>query len=190
MLSRAQALVTQRERLLDRLRAAPLLEFVTSKIRVHGDYHLGQVLWAEGDFFILDFEGEPARPIGERRLKQSPLKDVAGMLRSFSYAAHAGLFAYAAAQPEQLERLDPWARIWQTWAGASFLRGYFAAAGHALFIPAEPTQRDNLLRLFVLDKALYELNYELNNRPDWVRIPLMGILELLARASDPDTRGD
>jgi maltose alpha-D-glucosyltransferase/alpha-amylase len=190
VLPRAEALLRRRERLLDRLRAAPLLEFVTSKIRVHGDYHLGQVLWAEGDFYILDFEGEPARPIDERRLKQSPLKDVAGMLRSFSYAAHAGLFAYAAAQPEQLERLEPWARIWQTWAGASFLRGYFGATGHALFIPTEPTQREDLLQLFVLDKALYELNYELNNRPDWVRIPLMGILELVAPASDPDTRGD
>ena len=120
-----------------------------SKIRVHGDYHLGQVLWSEGDFYILDFEGEPARPIAERRQKQSPLKDVAGMLRSFSYAAYAGLFAHTASRPSEFERLEPWARLWQTWAGASFLRGYFDTAGQALFVPAEPTQRDALLRLFV-----------------------------------------
>ena len=146
---------------------------------MHGDYHLGQVLWAEGDFYILDFEGEPARPIEQRRRKQSPLKDVAGMLRSFSYAAHAALFAHTSARPEDLERLEPWARIWQTWTAGAFLRGYLKAAGTALFIPANPAQRDSLLELFVLDKALYELNYELNNRPDWVRIPLWDITELI-----------
>jgi trehalose synthase-fused probable maltokinase len=186
--ARADAWLRHSTKLLDRLRAVPTLEFVTSKIRVHGDYHLGQVLWAEGDFYILDFEGEPARPLDERRRKQSPLKDVAGMLRSFSYAAHAGLFAYAAGRPEELERLEPWARIWQTWASASFLTGYFRAAGNALFLPAEPTQRRQLLRLFVLDKALYEMNYELNNRPDWVRIPLRGILDLMSSAPDAGTR--
>ena len=106
---------------------------------MHGDYHLGQVLWAEEDFYILDFEGEPARSLGERRQKQSPLKDVAGMLRSFSYAAYAGLFAHTASRPAEFERLEPWARIWQTWTGAAFLRGYFATAGQALFVPADPT---------------------------------------------------
>jgi maltose alpha-D-glucosyltransferase/alpha-amylase len=161
------------------VRSTPKLDFSVSKIRVHGDYHLGQVLWVEGDFYILDFEGEPARPIEQRREKQSPLKDVAGMLRSFSYAAYAGLFGHAASRPEQFERLEPWARIWQTWTSAAFLRGYFLTAGGALFIPPDPAQRDRLLQLFVLDKALYELNYELNNRPDWVRIPLWGILATL-----------
>jgi maltose alpha-D-glucosyltransferase/alpha-amylase len=177
---RAQRVLQLRDTLLERIRSAPTLEFAASKTRVHGDYHLGQVLWAEGDFYILDFEGEPARLIAERRAKQSPLKDVAGMMRSFSYAAHAGLFAHTAARPERFARLEPWARIWQQWATAAFLRGYFRTADRALFVPAEPSQRDTLLQLFVLDKALYELNYELNNRPDWVRIPLLGILELLS----------
>ncbi len=175
----AARLVGMRDALLDGTRMDVPMEFTASKIRVHGDYHLGQVLWAEGDYYILDFEGEPARPLAERREKQSPLKDVAGMVRSFSYAAYAGLFAHAATRPGEFQRLEPWARIWQTWATAAFLRAYFATADRALFVPAAPSQRDALLGLFVLGKALYELNYELNNRPDWVRIPLWGILEML-----------
>jgi maltose alpha-D-glucosyltransferase/alpha-amylase len=175
----AKELLRARGPLVDAIRGAPSLEFTASKIRVHGDYHLGQVLWSEGDFYILDFEGEPARPLAERRQKQSPMKDVAGMLRSFSYAAYAGLFAHTSSRPTEFARLEAWARLWQTWAGASFLRGYFDAVGQAQFVPTEASQRDALLRLFVIDKALYELNYELNNRPDWVRIPLRGLLELL-----------
>jgi maltose alpha-D-glucosyltransferase / alpha-amylase len=175
----AKELLRARGPLLDAIRRAPTLEFTASKIRIHGDYHLGQVLWSEGDFYILDFEGEPARPLASRRQKQSPMKDVAGMLRSFSYAAYAGLFAHTASRPSEYSRLEAWARLWQTWAGASFLRGYFDTAAQALFVPTEPTQRDTLLRLFVIDKALYELTYELNNRPDWVRIPLRGLLELI-----------
>ena len=175
----AHRLVTARDALLDRIQSAPRFEFVCSKIRVHGDYHLGQVLWSEADFYLLDFEGEPARSLPYRRQKQSPLKDVAGMLRSFNYAAYAGLFGQAATRPADFGRLEPWAHIWQTWASAAFLRGYFETAGEASFLPADFAQRDALLRLFMLDKALYELNYELNNRPDWVRIPLWGIFDLL-----------
>jgi maltose alpha-D-glucosyltransferase/alpha-amylase len=177
--SQARALLEQESRLLDRVGQAPPLSFSASKIRVHGDYHLGQVLWAEGDFYILDFEGEPARPMAQRREKQSPLKDVAGMLRSFSYAAYAGLFAHVSTRPTPLARAEPWARIWQSSASAAFLKGYLSTVEGASFLPAEPSQRDALLQLFVLDKALYELNYELNNRPDWVRIPLTAILGIL-----------
>jgi maltose alpha-D-glucosyltransferase / alpha-amylase len=176
LVDQAKALLASEDALLDYIRAAPALEVTVSKIRVHGDYHLGQVLWSEGDFYILDFEGEPARPIEQRRAKQSPLKDVAGMLRSFGYAAYAGLFAHAATRPGQFAQLESWARIWQTWAAAAFLKGYFGMALDAMFIPREPSQRDALLQLFMVDKALYELNYELNNRPDWVRIPIRGIL--------------
>jgi maltose alpha-D-glucosyltransferase/alpha-amylase len=175
----ADLLLASRQMLLDSIRQAPSLEFVASKIRVHGDYHLGQVLWSEGDFYILDFEGEPARSIAQRRQKQSALKDVAGMVRSFSYAAYAALFAHAASRPAEFERLEPWARLWQTWASAAFLRGYFVTIGDALFVPTEASQREALLRLWMLDKALYELNYELNNRPDWLRIPIRGVLGLL-----------
>jgi maltose alpha-D-glucosyltransferase/alpha-amylase len=154
-------------------------EIQAARTRVHGDYHLGQVLWSEGDFYLLDFEGEPARPLHERRERESALKDVAGMLRSFSYAAHAALFNRTGGRIDEFERLEPWARAWERWAGASFLKGYLATAGSASFLPADPVQRASLLDLLLLDKALYELNYELNNRPEWVRIPLHGLAELL-----------
>jgi maltose alpha-D-glucosyltransferase/alpha-amylase len=179
VMEQAVQLLRVREKLLERIRSVPAFEFTTSKIRIHGDYHLGQVLWAEGDFYILDFEGEPARPLAERRQKHSPLKDVSGMVRSFSYAAYASLFAHAASRPGDFARLEPWARLWQKWTTATFLAGYFAATTGALFLPAEQSQREALLQFFMLDKALYELNYELNNRPDWVRIPLLGIFQLL-----------
>jgi len=175
----ARDLLGRDEALLERIRSLPSPKFTASKTRVHGDYHLGQVLWAEGDFYLLDFEGEPARPLAQRRQKQSPLKDVAGMLRSYSYAAYAALFARDTMHPGHFAHYEAWARVWQIWSSAAFLKGYFSTAGHALFVPAEPSQRDNLLYLFLLDKALYELNYELNNRPEWVRIPLLGILEIL-----------
>jgi maltose alpha-D-glucosyltransferase/alpha-amylase len=175
----AQQLLQFRNTLLERIRSAARLELVASKIRIHGDYHLGQVLWCEEDFVILDFEGEPARPIAERRLKQSPLRDVAGMLRSFSYAAYAGLFVHATSRRAEFDRIEPWAHIWQTAAASAFLRAYFTTAGGALFVPGADSQRDAQLHFCVLDKALYELEYELNNRPDWVRIPLRGIFDLL-----------
>jgi maltose alpha-D-glucosyltransferase/alpha-amylase len=150
----------------------------TARTRIHGDSHLGQVLWSEGDFYLIDFEGEPARSLEERRRKDSPMKDVAGMLRSFSYAAYAALFARAVGHRDDIDRLEPWTRAWETWVGASFLKGYLAAAGAPPFLPDDPGQRTALLRLFLIDKAIYELQYELNNRPDWVRIPLRGLTEL------------
>ena len=146
---------------------------------MHGDYHLGHVLWSEGDFYLLDFGGEPARPLAERRLKQSPLKDVAGMLRSFSYAASAALFAHASVRGSQTERLEQWVRAWRIWVTGAFVKGYMTVPGIAPLVPAGTGQRETLLRLFVLDKAFTELNHELNSRPDWARIPLKGILELL-----------
>jgi maltose alpha-D-glucosyltransferase/alpha-amylase len=155
------------------------LELTTAAIRIHGDYHLGQVLWSEDDYYILDFEGEPLRSLEMRRRRQSPLKDVAGMVRSFSYSAYAALFERAGNRAADIERLEPWAGVWQLWAGASFLSGYFETAGDAPFLPADPVQRAALLDLFLLDKAFYELQYELNSRRDWVRIPLRGIVELL-----------
>jgi maltose alpha-D-glucosyltransferase/alpha-amylase len=149
------------------------------KIRVHGDYHLGQVLWAGGDFILLDFEGEPTRSVEERRAKQSPLKDVAGMLRSFHYAAYAGLFAAAGGRLEELVRLEPRAVAWQERVSAAFLEAYHRAAADAAFLPRDPGLFQALLDGFMLGKAFYELAYELNNRPDWVRIPLHGILALI-----------
>ena len=152
-----------------------------SRIRCHGDYHLGQVLVAEGDVVIIDFEGEPARPIAERRAKSVALRDVAGMLRSFSYAALTGLGVATAVRPDDLERLTPWADLWETWVGAAFLRAYLGITRELPFVPSDPDDLEIVLQTFVLDKALYELGYELNNRPEWVHIPLTGLLRLRSR---------
>ena len=155
----------------------------SGKIRCHGDYHLGQVLWMDGDFVVLDFEGEPTRTIEERRAKQSPLKDVAGMLRSFDYAAYAGLFAFTKDRPNDFARLAPWAERWREAVSAAFLQEYRKTAGRTAFLPDKPEVFSALLDAFILNKALYELVYELNNRPDWVRIPLQGISALARRGS-------
>jgi maltose alpha-D-glucosyltransferase / alpha-amylase len=152
-----------------------------TRIRCHGDYHLGQILVSEGDVVILDFEGEPARPLAERREKSPALRDVAGMLRSFSYAALTGLGAATANRPEDTERLAPWAALWETWVSAAFLRSYFAVTRGTPLVPSDGDDLDVLLQAFVLDKALYELGYELNNRPEWVHIPLAGLLRLRSR---------
>ena len=147
------------------------------KIRVHGDYHLGQLLWVENDFWILDFEGEPGRTAEERRAKQSPLKDVAGMLRSFDYAADNALNKAGQVHPDALERLNPWTKIWRAWMSAEFLKAYRSIASSLL--PQDPAEAGRLVDLLRLEKALFELRYELDYRPDWVRIPLQGLLHLV-----------
>jgi maltose alpha-D-glucosyltransferase / alpha-amylase len=150
--------------------------------RIHGDYHLGQVLFTGSDFVIIDFEGEPARPLEERRKKRSPLQDVAGMLRSFHYAAYAPLLQQQSGErspQEQLQVLGQWAQYWQKWVSATFLKAYLEVSGNSGFIPRDREELALLLDLYLLDKAVYELGYELNNRPTWVRIPLDGISQLL-----------
>ena len=154
------------------------------RIRCHGDFHLGQVLTTGKDFVIIDFEGEPARSLSERRLKRSPLSDVAGMLRSFHYAAYSVLFAREGdtpIRPEDSNRLENWARFWKSWVGATFLKSYLAVASAAGqgFLPKTGEELQALLRAYLLEKAVYELEYELNNRPDWVKIPLRGIHQIL-----------
>jgi maltose alpha-D-glucosyltransferase/alpha-amylase len=149
------------------------------RIRIHGDYHLGQVLRSHGDYVILDFEGEPARSLAQRRAKQSPLKDVAGMLRSFSYAAYAAHNAFAQRRPDDAKNLEPWATLWQNAVSTEFLRTYqhTVHAANPDLIP-RAAQAQLLLNAYLLEKSLYELLYELDNRPTWVRIPLAGILAL------------
>ncbi len=178
VVDRAALTLGQRRRILERFRVLEQIDPSIVRIRIHGDYHLGQVLWVKNDFVILDFEGEPARPLAERRLKQPALKDVAGMLRSFSYAAFASLLSFTARRPEEYGTLERWAAFWEKWISAAFLRAYRQTAGDAPFLPARAEHLQMLLDAFLLDKALYELKYELNNRPAWVRIPLHGILEL------------
>jgi maltose alpha-D-glucosyltransferase/alpha-amylase len=170
-------LVLRRRRELLRLLQELPPDMGGRRIRIHGDYHLGQVLRARNDFVILDFEGEPARPLAERRTKHSPLKDVAGMLRSFSYAAYAALLKYTARRPEAVEQLEPWARLWERSAATAFLAAdRDAIVPHGLLPEGAPGEA--LLRAYVVDKALYELMYELNHRPAWVRIPLWGLASL------------
>jgi maltose alpha-D-glucosyltransferase/alpha-amylase len=178
-------LVLSRRRLVvERLERVGALDGAGMRTRVHGDYHLGQVLRTRGDFVILDFEGEPARTLAERRVKQSPMKDVAGMLRSFSYAAYTGLLRVLTRRPGDAERLEPWTRLWEQSVCGAFLRAYrltLEAAGSEALLPENDAEFEQLLEIYVLDKALYELVYELNNRPAWVRIPLAGILALPLR---------
>jgi len=171
----AALVLGRRREFLDRL-AALNGSIDGQRIRIHGDYHLGQVLRAKSDYVILDFEGEPARPVDERRSKQSALKDVAGMLRSFSYAAQATLMNWTARHGEDVARLEPWARLWERSTSAEFLRGYREATRGESFLPSRLGDFRKLLNGFRLGKALYEVMYELNNRPAWIRIPLMGIL--------------
>ncbi len=176
----AALILTQRIDLFARAHAISAGDPTASgqRIRIHGDYHLGQVLRAKSDYVILDFEGEPARTLAERRAKQSPLKDVAGMLRSFSYAAWAGLAAFAQRRPDDARNLEPWTRLWENAAAGQFLDAYRTTIAARPGLIPEPATAHLLLNAYILEKALYELLYELNNRPTWVRIPLSGILSL------------
>jgi maltose alpha-D-glucosyltransferase/alpha-amylase len=152
-----------------------------SRIRCHGDYHLGQVLYTGKDFVIIDFEGEPARPLSERLLKRSPLRDVAGMIRSFHYAAHTTLLHQASStlRSEYLPMIEQWGQFWYIWVSATFLTSYLTVIGPARLLPEDTEELKILLDAYLLEKAVYELGYELNNRPDWVKVPLQGILQLL-----------
>jgi maltose alpha-D-glucosyltransferase / alpha-amylase len=147
---------------------------------VHGDYHLGQVLYTGRDFVIIDFEGEPARPLSERRIKRSPLRDVAGMLRSYHYVSYAALFGQIPSiRPEDFPALEPWAKFWYTWVSVAFLKAYLTTAKEDPILPKDPTELQVLLEVYLLEKAVYELGYELNNRPEWVKVPVQGLLQLL-----------
>ena len=176
----AREVLERRDVLLQQFDELRELTGSSARIRCHGDYHLGQILVTEGDVVILDFEGEPARPLYERRAKCSPLRDIAGMIRSFSYAALTAVGAVTQTRPEDALRLGPWADFWHRWISASFLRSYLIATRGAAFLPP-PDDLDVMLRAYVLDKALYEVAYELNHRPSWVYIPLTGVLQLRPR---------
>jgi maltose alpha-D-glucosyltransferase / alpha-amylase len=168
-----------------RLRAIITQKLSASRIRTHGDYHLGQVLYTGKDFIIIDFEGEPARSVSERRIKRSPLRDVAGMLRSFHYAIYTAWSdpsVGAVVRPEDRQRLEPAAQLWYQWVSATFLNAYLSAISAGGLLPRTEAELALMLDVYMLDKALYEVVYELNNRPQWVLVPLRGILDLLAGA--------
>jgi maltose alpha-D-glucosyltransferase/alpha-amylase len=179
----ARSLVGMRDRAIAVCQKILGRTFVAQRIRCHGDYHLGQVLYTGKDFVIVDFEGEPARPLSERRLKRSPLTDVAGMLRSFDYAVHAVLHGCVGGQevrPDDVPVLTPWARFWQQWASSSFLRAYLQQMADSPLVPRARDDVARLLDVLLLDKNVYELGYELNNRPGWVKLPLTSLLRMLS----------
>jgi len=188
----AAAILERRQEILDRLRGIVDEPLGGSLIRIHGDFHLGQVLYTGRDFVIVDFEGEPARSLAERRRKRSPLTDVAGMLRSYHYAVETVLSQStqrSGLRPGDSERLRPWANHWLAAVSRSFLGGYVAAARDAEILPPADAQLKRLLEIHLLEKALYELGYELNNRPAWAGIPLRGIVALLAEPRDGSDAG-
>jgi maltose alpha-D-glucosyltransferase/alpha-amylase len=160
------------------------------KTRYHGDLHLGQVLLTGQDFLIVDFEGEPARPLVERRAKHSPLRDVAGMLRSLDYAAALAVANNRDQPAEKRIGVEKAVRAWQEEAGAAFLSGYRQASTDLPSLPKDAQTWQQLLELFLIEKALYELRYEINMRPDWVGVPLHGLMALVqTRAVDAGDAG-
>jgi maltose alpha-D-glucosyltransferase/alpha-amylase len=179
VLERAQVVLDNRDRVLAAIDAAAELDPQSSRIRIHGDYRLGQVLLAEGEISIQSIEGHVAWPAAAQREKQSLLRDVASMLRSFSYAAYAATLTRATAAPDQLAHLGLWSRAWDTWTRVSFLRAYVAVAEAAGALPMSEQEREILLRFFMVDRALRELDGELNNRAEWVGIPVDGLVDLL-----------
>jgi trehalose synthase-fused probable maltokinase len=153
---------------------------VVHHMRIHGDLHLGQTLRTEDDFVFLDFEGEPSKPIEVRRKPQSPLRDVAGMLRSFDYAGHAAVKAARRKDPAGAEEFEEMIRAWIGKVCQAFLAGYEGVARGCGWYPEDPGAARGVLDAYLVEKALYELEYELNNRPDWVEIPLAGLERLVA----------
>jgi maltose alpha-D-glucosyltransferase/alpha-amylase len=174
VLAAEKEILAREKRLLDRRTNG-------AKIRIHGDYHLGQLLYTGKDFVILDFEGEPARPLSDRKMKRSPLRDVAGMMRSFQYAAYAGLWQRSMRQ-QDVPFLERWADLWYRQMSSVFLQSYLNTTANAVFIPKNTNDLQIIVESYLLDKAVYEIGYELNNRPSWVLIPVRGIKQILQAA--------
>ena len=184
--AKVEKVLASEQQIIERFHAALNSPIRAVRTRIHGDYHLGQVLYTGADFVIIDFEGEPARPLSQRRLKRSPLQDVAGMLRSFHYAAHAPLLASTGSvnvDESNREKLNGWAEVWSKWVSDRYLEEYLRTSRGAEYLPPSREETMALLQLHVLEKAVYELGYELNNRPGWVAIPLEGICKTLESSS-------
>lgn len=177
----AQAVLALEEAIIARFMPLRNTKFSGVRIRCHGDYHLGQVLFTGKDFAIIDFEGEPKRPLTERRLKRSPLRDVASMVRSFDYAAHFAVARNASTEVDagRIPILEQWARFWYIWVASVFLTSYLDTQKQAPLLPDARGELAALLNAYLLDKAIYEIGYELENRPEWLRVPIRGILRLM-----------
>jgi maltose alpha-D-glucosyltransferase/alpha-amylase len=172
--------------LLRRLRSVADNPIKSLRIRCHGDFHLGQILYTGKDFIAIDFEGEPARPLGERRIKRSPLRDIAGMIRSFDYITYAALFKQVelgTIKEEDVAQYEPWAAFWHRWVSATYFKAYWDVVHQAKLLPESISDLLILLDAHLLEKAAYEIGYEINNRPAWLKIPIRGILQLLEASS-------
>ncbi|MCL2776462.1 MAG: putative maltokinase [Polyangiaceae bacterium] len=174
--STLRTIQSRRTELETRLRLIASLDDAGEKTRVHGDLHLGQVLFTGHDFMLIDFEGEPARSLGERKAKRSPFVDVAGMLRSYDYAAATALRAHA---PTERATLIPWATLWKRAVSVALCEGWLDAVANASILPESVAAERTLLDFFLFEKCIYEIGYEMNSRPDWIEIPLVGLSELL-----------
>ncbi|HEY2360651.1 MAG TPA: alpha-amylase, partial [Candidatus Angelobacter sp.] len=178
----ARTVLEQQDTLRERFNALRDMRISGTRTRHHGDYHLGNVLYTGSDFIIKNFDGDYTRPMSERRIKRSPIKDVASMVRSLHYVSHAVLFNHVPGIVTTQDadwRLERWAKAWYQWVSALFLRGYFETAGAAHWLPQTQPEVKALLDAYTLEKGLMEIEYELANRPDWIRIPLHGVLEQL-----------
>jgi maltose alpha-D-glucosyltransferase / alpha-amylase len=176
----AASLLPEEKAIDDQLRRVTRPKIEVARIRCHGDLHLGQVLFKGDDFVIIDFEGEPARPSIERRYKRCALRDAMGMVRSFSYAAETALRG-PRVRSEDLSVLVPWTEAWTQWVSAAYLGAYLQAIAGSPLAPAQDEYRNLLLEFYELEKVIYEIEYELNNRPDWLQIPLAGLSRMLQR---------
>ncbi|MBW4696163.1 MAG: maltose alpha-D-glucosyltransferase [Lyngbya sp. HA4199-MV5] len=178
-----KAVLSQQDDCLQRFQSVLNHKITALRTRYHGDYHLGQVLYTGKDFFIIDFEGNPARSLSERRMKRSPLRDVAGMLQSFYYAANVALdqeIESGMSQAEQLPQMQQWAEFWQQWVSVTFVQAYLATANHGSFLPKTEQELQILLNSYLLEQAVHNLGQELVNNSEQVKIPLRRILQLLA----------
>jgi maltose alpha-D-glucosyltransferase / alpha-amylase len=181
--AQAQEILGLEFEILKRFRAIYERSIDAVRIRHHGYYHLGQVLYTGKEFLIIDFEGDPAVSLGERRLKRSPLRDVAEMIHSFRDAAHAALLnqvGHGTLTPAQMGPLQDWARFWSRWVGATFYLAYRRAVGTSSFLPPNETDLQLMTDAYLMRKAIYELGKDLDHRPAWVAVPCEAILELVA----------
>ncbi len=190
----AQKVLERQSAILARFQSVATTRMTGRRYRIHGDYHLGQLLYTGKDFVVIDFEGEPSRSISDRRIKRSMLRDVAGMIRSFHYAACTALIGYGnegkpTPRTEDFDRLELWCQYWYWWVSLTFVRSYRETAGNAPFLPETRDEFKLLLEAFILSKAVFELGYELSHRPDWIPIPLHGILDLLKTTTPPEMQG-
>jgi maltose alpha-D-glucosyltransferase/alpha-amylase len=175
-----EKILNMEQEIVKRFRRIREFSFSSIRIRIHGDYHLGHVLFTGKDFVIINFEGDTLKPLSERKSKMSVMRDVSGMIRSFHYASYAALFhQIAGPNPLKKEDMEPWRDYWYKWTSITFLQSYFATCGDAAFIPKAESELNVLWDALMLEKVIYELGYELNHRRDWLGIPVEGIFEIM-----------